>query len=222
MTDRKRSSLRGGEGGGAPPFTDFSSFWEMIPEEREAARPEREAVADVAVEALVERETAAAEQRGLMADVSELKLHLAEERGRRSSIAGGEPWIAGSRAEPRRPNESAVQRGTVAGGDRITNPGATTIWLDGRMHIEPMRWIGSKSSPSPARLRVSTRSRNGDGGAVPVQSENDEYNVFRQMHEREREKLTIDRLHSELRARYDLLKEGKLSKTSKLLFLLLE
>ena len=35
----------------------------------------------------------------------------------------------------------------------------------------------------------------------------DEYNVFRQMLEREREKLTIDRLRTELRARYDLLKE---------------
>ena len=39
----------------------------------------------------------------------------------------------------------------------------------------------------------------------------DEYNVFQQMLEREREKLTIDRLRTELRARYDLLKEGKSS-----------
>ena len=37
----------------------------------------------------------------------------------------------------------------------------------------------------------------------------DGYNVFRMMLEREREKLTIDRLHTELRARYDLLKERK-------------
>ena len=49
-----------------------------------------------------------------------------------------------------------------------------------------------------------------------------EYNVFRQMLEREREELTIDRLRTELRARYDLLKEGKSSKTSTLFFLLLE
>ena len=41
----------------------------------------------------------------------------------------------------------------------------------------------------------------------------DEYNVFRQMLERKREKLTIDRLLAELRARYYLLKEGKSSKT---------
>ena len=41
----------------------------------------------------------------------------------------------------------------------------------------------------------------------------DEYNVFRQMVERERKKLTIDRLLTQLRARYDLLKEGKSSKT---------
>ena len=42
----------------------------------------------------------------------------------------------------------------------------------------------------------------------------DEYNVFRQMLERKTEKLTIDRLRAELRARYDLLKEGRSSKTS--------
>ena len=47
----------------------------------------------------------------------------------------------------------------------------------------------------------------------------DEYNVFRQMLERKREKLTIDRLRTELRARYDLLKEGKSSKTSDAAFL---
>ena len=47
----------------------------------------------------------------------------------------------------------------------------------------------------------------------------DEYNVFRQMLEREREKLTIDRLRTELRARYDLLKEGKSSKSSDTAFL---
>ena len=47
----------------------------------------------------------------------------------------------------------------------------------------------------------------------------DEYNVFRQMLEREREKLTIDRLRKELRARYDLLKDGKSSKTSDTVFL---
>ena len=47
----------------------------------------------------------------------------------------------------------------------------------------------------------------------------DEYNVLRQMLEREREKLTIDRLRTELRARYDLLKAGKSSKTSDTAFL---
>ena len=47
----------------------------------------------------------------------------------------------------------------------------------------------------------------------------DEYNVFRQMLEREREKLTIDRLRTELRPRYDLLKEGKSSKTFDIAFL---
>ena len=47
----------------------------------------------------------------------------------------------------------------------------------------------------------------------------DEYNVFRHMLEREKEKLTIDRLHTELWARYDLLKEGKSSKSSDTVFL---
>ena len=47
----------------------------------------------------------------------------------------------------------------------------------------------------------------------------DGYNVYRQMLEREREKLTIDWLRTELRARYDLLKEGKSSKTSDTAFL---
>ena len=47
----------------------------------------------------------------------------------------------------------------------------------------------------------------------------DEYNEFRQMLEREREKLTIDRLRTELRTRYDLLKEGKSPKTSDTAFL---
>ena len=47
----------------------------------------------------------------------------------------------------------------------------------------------------------------------------DEYNVFRQMLERKMEKLTIDRLRTELRARYDLLKEGKSPKTSDTAFL---
>ena len=47
----------------------------------------------------------------------------------------------------------------------------------------------------------------------------DEYNVFRQILEREREKLTIDRLRTELRAPYDLLKEGRSSKTPDTAFL---
>ena len=50
----------------------------------------------------------------------------------------------------------------------------------------------------------------------------DEYNVIRQMLERKREKLTIDRLRTELRARYDLLKEDKSRKRPTLMFLLLE
>ena len=79
MADRNDecSSLRAGGGSGASPFADFSTFKEMIREEREAARAERKAAA---AEARVERETTAAEQRRLMAEVYELKLQLAEER----------------------------------------------------------------------------------------------------------------------------------------------
>ena len=146
----------------------------MIREEREAARAEREAAE---AEARVECETAAAGQRRLMAEIFELKLQLAEERRRRPGVAGGQPWTTGSRGEPRGPIESVVQSGTDAGGDRITNPGGTAIGLDGRMHIEPMRWMGSKSAPSPARSRASMSSRNGNSRAVPVQRENGETQV---------------------------------------------
>ena len=47
----------------------------------------------------------------------------------------------------------------------------------------------------------------------------DENNVFRPILERGREKLTIDRLRTELRPRYDLLKEGKSTKSSNTAFL---
>ena len=53
----------------------------------------------------------------------------------------------------------------------------TAIGLNDRMHIEPMRWMGSESAPSPARSRPSTSSRNGDSGAVPVQRRNGETQV---------------------------------------------
>ena len=134
MADRndKRVSPRASGRSGAPSFADFSSFREMIREERGAARAEREAAA---AEARVERETAAAEQRRLMAKVYELKLQLAEERRSRTA---------------------AVQNGTAVG-------------LDGRRHIEPMRWMGSESAPSPTRSQASTSSRNGDSGTVPIQ-----------------------------------------------------
>ena len=165
---------RGGEEGGAPPLSDFSLFREIIREEREAAQAEREAAA---AEARVERETVVAEQRHLIAEVFELKLRLAEERERRSGVAGGEPCTAGSRGRPRGPIESAVQSGATTGSERITNPGGTAIGLDGRMHIEPMRRMESESNPSPARSQASTSSRNGDSGAAPVQRENSENQV---------------------------------------------
>ena len=139
MADRndERLSPRASGGSGAPSFVDFSSFREMMREEREATRAEREAAA---AEARVEPETAAAEQRRLMAEEYELKLQLAE--GRRSRTA-------------------VVQNGTAIG-------------LDGRRHIESIRWMESESAPSPARSQASTNSRNGDSGAVPTQRGNGE------------------------------------------------
>ena len=50
-------------------------------------------------------------------------------------------------AEERRSRTAAVQNGTAIG-------------LDGRRHIEPMRWMGSESAPSPTRSQASARSRN--------------------------------------------------------------
>ena len=141
----------------------------MIREERKAARAEREAAA---AEARVERETAAAEQWRLMAEVFKLKLQLTEKRRRRSGVAGGEPWTAGSHGEPRGPIESAVRAVLIL--EAIVSPtkGGTAIGLDGRMHVKPMRWMGRESAQSLVRSQASTSSRNGDSGAVLVQREN--------------------------------------------------
>ena len=111
MADRNGgcSSPRAGGGSEVSQFADFSSFREMMQEERE---------------------TAAAEQRRLMAEVYELKFQLAEERRSRPGVVQN--------------GTAAVQSGTTGGGGRITNPGGTANGLDDRMHIEPMRWMGSK------------------------------------------------------------------------------
>ena len=88
------SLSREGGGGGAPQFADFSSFPEMIQEEREPALLAECEAADA--EARVERETVAAEQRRLMAEFFELNLQLAKERKRQWGVARGEPWTAWS------------------------------------------------------------------------------------------------------------------------------
>ena len=165
----ERSSSRGNGGSEASPFTDFSTFREMIRKECKAARAEHEAAA---AQARMERETAAAEQRRLMAEVYELNLQLVEERRSRTS---------------------ADQNGNAIG-------------LDGRRHIEPMRWIeasplqalhvreyqraaetasaelcrfkeGRLNEQQKRRQRscanpkgvASSSSRNGDSGVVPIQ-----------------------------------------------------
>ena len=56
-------------------------------------------------------------------------------------------------------------------------PNDTAIGLDGRRHIEHMRWMGSESAPSPTRSQASTSSRNSDSGAVPIQRGNGESQV---------------------------------------------
>ena len=67
-----------------------------------------------------------------MAEILELKLQLAQGRGRQPDVVGGEHWTGESRGEPRGPKEGAVQSGASGGGARITNPGGTTSGLDGR------------------------------------------------------------------------------------------
>ena len=90
LTEIARACLQERAGGcEAPPFADLL-FREMIWEEHEAARAEREVAA---AEGRVESETAIAEQRRLMAEVFELKLQLAEEKKRRLGVPEGSPGL---------------------------------------------------------------------------------------------------------------------------------
>lgn len=59
---------------GSPFFADFSSSRQMLREEPDAARAEREAITAAA---RAERQAAAAEQRRLLEEVFELRLQLA-------------------------------------------------------------------------------------------------------------------------------------------------
>ena len=114
---------------------------------REMIREEREA-------ARAEREAAAAEAR------VERETAAAEQRRLMAEVYELKLQLA----EERRTQTAAVQN-------------RTTIGLDGRRHIEPMRWMGSESAPSPTRSQASTSSRNGDSGAVPIQRGNGESQV---------------------------------------------
>ena len=173
------ASLSSG-GSGAPPLrSDFSSFRDMIREEREAARAEREAAAE---RARVEREAAAAEQWRLMTEAFEQKLQLLEEKGKRSGVAGGEPGTARSCGESSRPVESAAQSSAAVGSGRVTNLDGTD-GIDGdRLSVEPTqkkvelvftvveRVELSEHSSVPAHLLGSEKSRGiGGSGAVPFQ-----------------------------------------------------
>ena len=86
------------EWSGAPSLANFSSFREMLREERESARAERE-VASVAKRA--ERQAWVAEQRRLMDKVVELRVQLAL-GGRHSKIAAqGSPCLLYTSPSPR-------------------------------------------------------------------------------------------------------------------------
>ena len=111
---------------------------------REMTREEREA-------ARAEREAAAAEAR------VERETAAAEQR----RLMAEEYKLKLQLAEGRRSRTGVVQNGTAIG-------------LDGRRHIESIRWMESESAPSPARSQASTNSRNGDSGAVPTQRGNGE------------------------------------------------
>ena len=76
---------------------------------------------------------------------------------------------------------------------------------------------GANPIPVSAAMIEDARNMRANGSDIEdevvcllsLRARPDEYNVFRQMLEKKREKLTIDRLRTELRARCDLLKEGK-------------
>ena len=91
---------------------------------------------------------------------------------------------------------------------RRVKPGANPIPVFPAM-IEDVRNMRANGSDIEAEVVCLLSLR-----ALP-----DEYNVLRHMLEREREKLTIDRLRTEVRARYGLLEERKSSKTSDTAFL---
>ena len=108
-----------------------------------------------------EREAARAERKAAAAEARvERETSAAEQRRLIAEVYELKLQLA----EERSSQPAAVQSGTAIG-------------LNDRMHIEPMRWMGSESAPSPARSRPSTSSRYGDSGAVPVQRGNGETQV---------------------------------------------
>ena len=109
-----------------------------------------------------EREAARAEREAAAAEARVERETAAAEQGR--LIAEVYELKLQLAEERRSRTAAAVQNGTATG-------------LDGRRHIEPMRWMGNESAPSPTRSQASMGSRNGDGGAVPTQKGNGESQV---------------------------------------------
>ena len=105
-----------------------------------------------------EREAARAEREAAAAEARVERETAAAEQGR---LMAQVYELKLQLAKERRNRTAAVQNGTAIG-------------LDGRRHIEPMRWMGSESALSPTRSQASMSSRNGDGGAVPIQRGNGE------------------------------------------------
>ena len=107
----------------------------------------REMISEKREAARAEREAAAAEAR------VERETAAAEQRRLKADVYELKLQLA----EERRSRTAAVQNGTVIG-------------LDGGRPLGPMRWMGSKCSPSPARLQASTSS-------VPIQRRNSKSQV---------------------------------------------
>ena len=97
---------RQNEGSGAPSLADFSSFFEMLREERESARAERQAWA--------------AEKRQLMKEVQGLRIQLALTSRQSQSAAQGSPAVEGG--------STTIFGGANLGNLRTMDPARRASW----------------------------------------------------------------------------------------------
>lgn len=105
---------------------ELNRWGRMMRVERNAARAEHK-VAELERKAPNEKawtdhKRALAEELHLTTVVFELQLwFIMEEKGKRSRLPGGEPWVAGSRPESGRPVHSTLQSSATVGSGYITN-----------------------------------------------------------------------------------------------------